>query len=298
MSAVATPLSPLRAWLMAIRIPTLPAAVVPVLVGSAIAYKLGSFQPLVFLAALIASICIQIGTNLANDYFDAKKGADTAERLGPTRVTHTGLIAAETVRNAMLLSFLVAALCGVYLIVVGGWPILVIGLFSIASGIMYTGGPFPLGYNGLGDLFTFVFFGLIAVIGTTYVHTGSFSNLALFAALPVGMLVTAIIVVNNVRDVHTDRKANKRTLAVLLGERFARSEYVVLVVGAYVVLLIGWLLQLVSAWIFLPLLTIPLAIPLIKAMWTQSGRVLNPILGGTGRLHMFFGVLLTIALVL
>jgi 1,4-dihydroxy-2-naphthoate octaprenyltransferase len=283
---------------MAIRIPTLPAAVVPVFVGSAIAYKLGSFQLLVFLAALIASICIQIGTNLANDYFDAKKGADTEERLGPTRVTHTGLIAPDTVRNAMLLSFLLAAICGVYLIVVGGWPILVIGLFSIASGIMYTGGPFPLGYNGLGDLFTFVFFGLIAVIGTTFVHTGSFSNLALFASLPVGMLVTAIIVVNNVRDVHTDRKANKRTLAVLLGERFARSEYAVLVIGAYVVLLIGWLMQLASTWIFLPFLTIPLAVPLVKAMWTQSGRVLNPILGGTGRLHMIFGVLLTIALAL
>ncbi|PDV98175.1 1,4-dihydroxy-2-naphthoate polyprenyltransferase [Candidatus Chloroploca asiatica] len=292
------PPGPLKVWLMAIRVPTLPAAVVPVLVGSATAFASGLFQPLVFLAALLASLLIQIGTNLANDYFDYKKGADTAERLGPTRVTQSGLVPAATVRTAMLICFGLAALCGAYLILVGGWPILLIGVLSIASGILYTGGPFPLGYNGLGDLFTFVFFGLVAVMGTDYVHTGTWGALALLASLPVAMLVTAIIVVNNLRDAPTDRKAGKRTLAVIFGERFARIEYAVLVIGAYLLVPLLWVVGGASPFVLLAWLSLPLAVPMLRLMSRGHGRELNLALRGTGRLHMVFGLLLAVGLLL
>src|SRR5512138_1990973 len=220
-----------RAWLMAARPPTLPAAVVPVLVGTAAVARLG-FLPLAFVAALLATVLIQIGTNFANDYFDFHKGADTAERLGPVRVTQSGLIAPSTVRSAMILVFGLAALIGLYLVLAAGWPILVIGLLSIAAGVLYTGGLFPLAYNGLGDVFVFIFFGLVAVCGTAYVHVGTVPAVAAYAALPVALIVTAIIVVNNLRDIDTDRKARKHTLAVLLGRRATRIEYLLLLAGA------------------------------------------------------------------
>jgi 1,4-dihydroxy-2-naphthoate polyprenyltransferase len=296
--ATQAPPGALKTWLMAIRVPTLPAAVVPVLVGSATALSDGMFKPLAFVAALLASLLIQIGTNLANDYFDHQKGADTAERLGPTRVTQSGLIAPGTVRNAMLLCFGLAALCGAYLVYVGGWPILVIGVLSIAAGILYTGGPFPLGYNGLGDIFTFIFFGVVAVVGTDYLHSGAFRWVALLASLPVAMLVTAIIVVNNLRDAPTDRKAGKRTLAVIFGERFARVEYALLVLGAYLILPVVWLWGGASPFSLLPWLSIPLAMPLLELVGRERGRALNAGLRGTARLHMVFGALLTLGLLL
>ena len=287
-----------KAWLMAIRIPTLPAAIVPVLVGTAIAVADGAFRLGSFLVVLVACLLIQIGTNLANDYFDNLKGADTAERLGPTRVTQSGLIAPHTVRNMMILTFGLAAALGLYLILVGGWPILVIGVLSIAAGILYTGGPWPLGYNGLGDLFTFIFFGIVAVVGTAYLHTLTFSTTAFVVSLPVAMLVTAILVVNNLRDVNTDRAANKRTLAVLLGERAVRIEYVVLVFGAYLVVTGAWLLNLISPWALLVWLTLPLAITQVRLVNTTSGRTLNQSLKKTGQLHMLFGILFAIGLMI
>jgi len=290
--------SAIKTWLMAIRVPTLPAAVVPVLVGSATALADGFFKPFAFLAALLASLLIQIGTNLANDYFDAQKGADTAERMGPVRVTQSGLIAPGTVRNAMLLCFALAALCGAYLIAVGGWPILLIGLLAIASGILYTGGPFPLGYNGLGDIFTFIFFGAVAVVGTDYLHSGAFRGVAFLASLPVGMLVTAIIVVNNLRDAPTDRKAGKRTLAVIFGERFARTEYALLVIGAYLILPVIWMWGGGSPFCLIAWLSLPLAMPLLDTVGKERGRALNAALRGTARLHMLFGALLTLGLLL
>jgi 1,4-dihydroxy-2-naphthoate polyprenyltransferase len=298
LNATTTRPGALKTWLMAIRVPTLPAAVVPVLVGSATALADGFFKPWAFLAALLASLLIQIGTNLANDYFDAQKGADTAERLGPVRVTQSGLIAPATVRNAMLLCFALAAALGVYLIIVGGWPILVIGLLSIAAGILYTGGPFPLGYNGLGDVFTFVFFGVVAVVGTDYLHSGAFRWVALLASLPVAMLVTAIIVVNNLRDAPTDRKAGKRTLAVIFGERFARSEYALLVIGAYVLLPVVWMWGGASPVTLIAWLSIPLAMPLLDAVAKDRGKALNAALRGTARLHMLFGALMALGLLL
>ena len=289
---------PFKTWLMAIRVPTLPAAVVPVLVGSATALADRQFNALAFVAALLASLLIQIGTNLANDYFDHQKGADTAERLGPTRVTQSGLVPPATVRNAMLLCFGCAALCGAVLIYIGGWPILLVGLLSIASGILYTGGPFPLGYNGLGDVFTFIFFGVVAVLGTDYLHTGAFRWVALLASLPVALLVTAIIVVNNLRDVPTDRKAGKHTLAVIFGERFARLEYDVLVVGAFLCLPVVWLGGGASPFTLLAWLSVPLALPMLKLIGNEQGQALNAGLRGTARLHMVFGALLALGLLL
>src|SRR6266545_4844917 len=286
-----------RAWIMAARPPTLPAAIVPVLAGTAAVARIG-FRPLPFVAALVAAALIQIGTNFANDYFDFHKGADTAERLGPVRVTQSGLIAPATVRTAMILVFGLAALIGLYLVFVGGWPILAIGLLSIAAGVLYTGGPYPLAYHGLGDLFVFIFFGLVAVCGTAYLHTGTVPPMAWFAALPVALIVTAIIVVNNLRDIDTDRLARKHTLAVLIGRRATRAEYVLLIAGAYLLLPLGPLLGLASAWALLPWLTLPIAASLVRTVLTEQGRPLNRALGGTGRLHMLFGVLFAVGLLL
>jgi 1,4-dihydroxy-2-naphthoate octaprenyltransferase len=296
------PLSPshpgrIRAWVLAARPQTLPAAITPVVVGSAAALETGSFRWGPFIAALVAALLIQIGTNLANDYFDFRKGADTEERLGPTRVTQAGLLAPETVRNGMIATFGVAALIGVYLIVVGGWPILVIGVLSIAAGVLYTGGPWPLGYHGLGDLFTFIFFGIIAVTATAYLHAGTVPPLALAASAPVAMLVTAIIVVNNLRDIATDRRAGKRTLAVMIGARATRAEYALLVVGAFLAPPLLWLGGLTGPWVLLAWLAAPLAIAPLRTMLTAEGRALNPALKGTARLHLIFGLLLALGMV-
>lgn len=286
----------LRAWVLAARPQTLPAAVAPVVVGSAAAFAAGSFRWLPFLAALVGALLIQIGTNLANDYFDFRKGADTAERLGPVRVTQAGLLAPEAVRNGMIVAFGAAALIGIYLIIVGGWPILVIGVLSIAAGVLYTGGPWPLGYNGLGDLFTFIFFGIVAVTATAYLHVGAVPPLAWAASIPVAMLVTAIIVVNNLRDIATDRAAGKRTLAVMIGVRATRAEYALLVIGAFLAPPLLWLSGLTGPWVMLAWLSAPLAIAPMRAMLTGEGRALNPALKGTARLHLAFGLLLALGM--
>lgn len=288
----------MRVWLMAARLPTLPAAIVPVLVGTAAARAQGYFRAGPFVAALLAALLIQIGTNLANDYFDFHKGADTAERLGPVRVTQSGLIAPATVRSATMLTFGLAALIGLYLVAVGGWPILVIGLLSIAAGVAYTGGPWPLGYHGLGDVFSFVFFGLVAVMGTAYLHTGAWEPTAFVAALPVGCLTTAILVVNNLRDIATDRLAGKRTLAVRLGQQGTRLQYTLLIAAAYLIPVARWMLGHASPWALLPWLTLPLAIRLVGVIRGQQGRALNPALKGTGQLDLLFGVLFAVSLLL
>lgn len=285
-----------RPWLLATRPVTLPAAVVPVLVGTATTLSKGFFRPLPFVAALMAAMLIQIGTNLANDYFDYRNGVDTPARLGPTRVTQSGLISPKSVLIATVITFVLAALVGLYLVLVGGWPILIIGLLSIIAGVLYTGGPWPLGYNGLGDLFVFIFFGVVAVAGTAYLHTDHLLRMAVVNSLPVGMLVTAILVVNNLRDVVTDRATGKRTLAVLLGPRAVRIEYLVLVSGAYLVPLASWLAGAASGWFWLPYVTLPLALRLIQAVMTQDGAVLNRVLAGTALLHLTFGVLFAISL--
>jgi 1,4-dihydroxy-2-naphthoate polyprenyltransferase len=288
---------PVRVWVLAARPATLPAAITPVLVGSAAAANTGHFHAGAFAVALLAAMLIQIGCNLANDYFDFLKGADTAERLGPRRVTQSGLLAPAVVWRATLIVFGLAALCGLYLIAVGGWPILAIGVACILAAVLYTGGPWPYGYHGLGDLVCFIFFGLVAVLGTAYLHTATVTPVAVIASLPVACLVTAILVVNNLRDIDTDRATGKYTLAVLIGRRGARIEYVLLLAVAFAVPVARWLMG-ASLWAWLPWLTLPFAIQITRVVLRQEGRPLNPALRDTARLHLSFGILLALSLLL
>lgn len=284
-------------WLLAARPQTLFAAIAPVLVGSALAARDGMFQPLAALAALFAAVCIQIGTNFANDVHDFKKGADT-RRVGPTRVTTAGLLTPQAVERGTWLIFGLAALAGLYLVCLGGWPILLIGVASILAGLAYTAGPFPLGYNGLGDVFVFIFFGLVAVLGTYYVQAHSLTWGAWLAAIPVGAITTNIIVVNNVRDADTDRAVGKRTLAVLLGRGAARAEYALLLGVAYLTPLTLWLAFDFSAWVLLPLLTLPWAVRLTRTVYTVLGPGLNMALVGTSRLLAAFSLLFALGIAL
>ncbi|GAB4437829.1 MAG: 1,4-dihydroxy-2-naphthoate polyprenyltransferase [Anaerolineae bacterium] len=287
-----------KPWLLASRPKTLPAAAAPVVVGAAVAFGDGVFSLWPALAALLGALLLQIGANLANDVFDYKKGADTAERLGPLRVTQAGLLTPEQVLAGMWVTFGLATLIGLYLVWVGGWPIVAIGLLSILSAIAYTGGPFPLGYNGLGDLFVFIFFGLVAVCGTYYVQALNVSAAAVWASLPVGFLATAILVVNNLRDVETDRAAGKKTLAVRLGAAGAKAEYFLLLAGAYAVPPLMWLLGLESPWVMLAWLSLLRVPPLARLILHQIGRPLNEALAGTARLELLFSLLFAVGLAL
>jgi 1,4-dihydroxy-2-naphthoate octaprenyltransferase len=287
-----------KIWWLAARPRTWPAAIVPVLVGSAIAARAGQFQILPFLAALLASLLIQIGTNYANDLFDYLKGADR-QRQGPTRAVQSGLVTPGQMRNAVIVVFGSAALLGVYLIIVGGWPIALIGVLSILAGIGYTGGPYPLAYHGLGDLFAFLFFGVIAVMGTAFIFTHEFTVQSFIASLPVALLVTAIIVVNNLRDIPTDAAVGKRTFAVMIGDRNTRYEYTICLLGAYVFPIVLAALAGSIGWWWLPFCTLPLAIQLIRTVWLGlSGPGLNRVLGKTAQLHLWFGVALSISILL
>ncbi len=291
------PAHALNAWLLAARPATLPAAAAPVLVGTGAAIHAGAASLAVFLAALVAALLIQVGTNFANDVSDFERGADTHERLGPPRATHDGLLTARAVRFGMVAAFGAAALFGLYLAYVGGWPIIVVGVASIIAGVAYTGGPWPFGYHGLGDVFVFCFFGLVAVCGTYYLHTGEVSGTSVAAGAAVGFLVTAILVVNNLRDRETDARAGKRTLAVRVGDRATRLEYAALLAGAYVIALA--LAVVVSWWLLLTLLSLPVAMraatPLLRG---ADGRALNLTLRDTARLALVFGVLMAAGFVL
>jgi 1,4-dihydroxy-2-naphthoate octaprenyltransferase len=281
-----------QAWLLAIRPATLSAAAAPVLVGTALAVRDGRFRPLAALAALVGAMLIQIGTNLLNDVDDFERGADTHERLGPTRVTQSGLLTATEVRLAGWAAFAAAAAVGLYLIACAGWPILVLGIAALVSAWAYTGGPWPLGYNGLGDLFVFLFFGVAAVAGTYYVQALHTTGTVWATTLPAGALATAILVVNNVRDVETDRAAGKRTLAVRLGQSAGRLEHAALVALAYLVPLLLWVTGSASRWVLLPWLSLPMACLLVRDVATiTKGPAFNTALHHTARLHLVFGVL-------
>ena len=290
--------SPARAWLLASRPATLPAAAVPVVVGTAAAVSEGAtFRPLVFVATLAASLLIQIGTNFANDYSDFHRGADHEGRLGPVRVTQSGLISHAAVRRGIVVAFALAALVGAYLSWVGGWPIVLIGVLSIICGLAYTGGPWPLGYHGLGDVFVFVFFGIVAVTGSAYLQSGRWSPLALAVSMAIGLLVTNILVVNNLRDLETDRGAGKHTLAVRLGERRTRAQYALFIALAYLVPTVIALGGGRRRWLLLPWLTAPLAVPLARrVLGGLAGRELNPMLKRSGQLLLAFGVVLAASL--
>src|SRR5690242_5249239 len=294
----ATP-SGVRIWLMAARIRTLPAAIAPVLVGTALAGWQHIFHPLRFVAALIGAIFIQVGTNLSNDYSDARRGADAEDRLGPVRVTAGGLVPPRQVLIATYVSFGVAVLAGAYLVVVAGWQLLLVGAASILAGVLYTGGPKPYGYEGLGELFVFLFFGIVAVAGSYFVQVKHLDWKAFALAVPVGLLASAILVVNNFRDIDSDRRAGKRTLAVRLGRERTRTLYATIVYLAYLLTPVTWVFGPMKPWVLLPWLTLPLAAQIVREVRNRTdGPSLNQALAHTGMLQLAFCTLLSAGLLL
>jgi 1,4-dihydroxy-2-naphthoate octaprenyltransferase len=291
--------SGVRIWLMAARVRTLPAAIAPVLVGTALAGFFGVFGALRFVAALIGAMFIQIGTNLSNDYSDARRGADTEDRLGPVRVTAGGLVPPRQVLIATYLTFGVAVLAGAYLIAVAGWQLLLVGAASILAGVLYTGGPRPYGYEGLGEVFVFLFFGIVAVAGSYFVQVEHLDWEAFALAVPVGLIASGILVVNNVRDIDTDRRAGKRTLAVRLGRARTRVMFAVIVYVAYLLTPVTWIFGPMRPWLFLPWLTVPLAARVVRTVRNRTdGASLNGALAQTGALQLTFCALLAAGLLL
>ena len=283
---------------MAARPRTLPAAIAPVLVGTALAGSEGDFRPLAFCAALVGSIFIQIGTNLSNDYSDARRGADTEERLGPVRVTAGGLVPPRKVLVATWLAFAIAVAAGAYLIALVGWELLAVGAASILAGVLYTGGPRPYGYEGLGELFVFGFFGVVAVTGSYYVQTEELSWLALGLSVPVGLLAAAILVVNNIRDLDTDRRAGKRTLAVRLGRDRARRLFALTVTLPFAIVVALAAIE-ARPELLLALLPAPLVLPLVRTVSSRTdGPSLNGALARCGALLALFSLLLSAGLLL
>src|SRR5579885_129134 len=284
----------LSVWIAASRPRTLTAAIVPVMVGLAIASRVRRIDWIVAIVTLAAALLIQIGTNLANDYYDFVKGADSHDRLGPQRVTQAGLVAPATVRNATFGVLGVAAILGLYLVSVGGWPILLVGVFSIICAIAYTAGPWPLAYHGLGEVFVFIFFGVVAVNGTVFLQTRQLDALALAASVPVSCLVTAILVVNNLRDIASDARSGKRTVAVRIGAEATKVEYFALVCTAFISLLM--LSVMAGPRTLLALGALPLAVRDMTALRRREGAALNASLAGAARLHLVFGALLSLGL--
>ena len=284
-----------RIWVMAARLRTLPAAIAPVLVGTALAGTEGRFRVGAFIAAMLGAIFIQVGTNLSNDYSDARRGADTEDRLGPVRVTAGGLVPPRQVLMATYITFGLAVLCGAYLVYVAGPLLLAIGAASILAGILYTGGPRPYGYEGLGEVFVFLFFGIVAVTGSYFVQQEKLEWEAFALAVPVGLLAAAILVVNNVRDIDTDRRAGKRTLAVRLGRPRTRTLYSAMLLVADVALIpVAFAL---SPWVLLPVLTLPLAARLARTVRAHvDGPTLNAALARTGMLQLASCVLLSVGI--
>lgn len=291
--------STINVWISAARPQTLAAAFVPVLIGASIAFKLQSFSWDVTLVAMFCAFAIQIGTNFSNDYFDFIKGSDTEDRIGFERATASGAVSPQTMLRATIITMIIAFLAGLYLVWIGGWVILWIGILSLIFGIMYTGGPFPLGYNGLGDIFVFIFFGFVAVMGTTYVNTLEWSELAFWASIPIGALCVNILVVNNLRDVEQDRISGKKTLGVLFGERALKMEYLLMIGLSYLIPVILYHFKGFSLFIALPFLTLPFAWKLNKVVWQhEDKRVLNNTLEQTSKLMVFFGFLFAAGLIL
>ena len=282
--------------MLAIRPRTLPAAAAGVIMGSALAWRDGFFRLDAALACLLTALLLQIGSNLANDVFDFERGTDTPERLGPVRVTQAGLLTPSQVKYGMGVVFGLAALFGLYLAWLGGWPIIAIGVAAILSAIAYTGGPFPLGYYGLGDLFVFIFFGLASVAGTYYVQAGFVSAAAWWMTIPPGLIITAILVVNNLRDLENDRKAGKHTLAVLLGERATKIQYLICMITAYLVLPLAAWMEVIPWSSLLAWFSMPFALHATRLVFTQRGRPLNAALAGTGQTALLFSILFWIGL--
>ncbi len=290
--------SKLQSWILASRPRTLPAALVPVMVGSALAIYHGIFFPAYSIVALLCSILIQIGTNFTNDLYDYLKGTDTEERKGPLRVLASGLISVKEMKWGIFLVFFTAFLLGLYLVYSVGIMILWIGIFSIIAGLAYTAGPFPLAYNGLGDLFVFIFFGIVGTVGTYYLHAQQFTSLAFLISLPVGALITNILIVNNYRDIEEDKTAGKNTLAVLLGREFSRYEYVFFILVSFFIPFLLHFKYDFNIWIFLPYITLPIAITLVKMIYALTGTQLNKTLELSAKFSAIYGLLLSIGIIL
>ena len=285
-------------WILAARPKTLPAAVSPVILGTALSYHDGIFHSFIFLMTLLAAVLIQIGANFANDVYDYQKGTDRDDRLGPKRATQSGLITPEKMKNAMWLIFSLAICVGFYLAWIGGWPIVFIGLSSIAAGIAYTGGPYPLGYHGWGDMFVFIFFGLIAVPGTYYLQAGTVTPLSFWMGAALGMLSTAILVVNNIRDMETDIVTGKKTLAVRWGKSFSHIEFSILVIIPFIIPLCMWWNTRYNMSLLITLFALPIAVHLIIQLISKTGRELNKVLAGTARFLFIFTILFSLGLIL
>jgi len=291
----ATPVpSTARVWLQASRPATLPAALGPVLVGLGVGIAQGAFQPGVAVACLAVALLLQIAANLSNDLFDHRSGADSTDRLGPPRAASSGLLSVRQLAIGTVVALVLAACFGMFLVAVGGPILLVLGLLAIVAAVAYTGGPFPYGYRGLGEVAVFCFFGLVAVAGTAYLQTGAWTALGFAAAIPVGLLVTAIL-----GDIGPDTRADKRTLAVMFGARFAQREYLAMLLVAYAVPVVLVVAGVVRYPVLLPLLSLPLAIPLVRVVFAQGDpRRLNPVLKGTARLQLVFAALFALGLAL
>lgn len=284
-------ISKFDAWVMATRPRTLPAALVPVLVGSSIAFHDDKFKVIAAIVALVCAILIQIGTNFVNDLYDFIYGTDKKDRVGPKRVVTAGLISISEMKFGILVAFGLSFMFGMYLVYLTGWEILLLGLISILAGIAYTAGPFPLAYNGLGDIASFLFFGFIGTAGTYYVQANEVSMFAFWSSIPVGSLITNILVVNNYRDREEDQSNGKNTLAVLFGEKFARFQYIIFMLLSYSILFVVYYTYKNSYWVFLPLLSLPLSVKLIKMIFTLRGSELNKTLELTAKLSALYGLL-------
>ncbi len=287
-----------QAWLLAARPKTLPASVAPVALGSALAFSQNSFHAGAACLALLVSFCLQIGVNLANDYFDGLAGLDTDQRLGPVRATASGLIPAKTVKQGMIACFALAIFLSLFLVFRAGWPVVVIGIFSILSALAYSGGPYPLASNGLGDVFSFLFYGPVAVCGTYFVQSLHLPPLVAALSVPTGLLVAAILVVNNYRDIETDKIGGKRTLAVLIGPRASRLQFFILIAASYLLLPVFRLSGVIGSGGMLPLLTLPLAGAVCRSLQRKTGRILNVTLARTALLALLFSLLLAAGIVI
>lgn len=285
-----------NAWMLASRPRTLPAAAAGVVMGTALAWYDGFFRLDAALVCLLTALLLQIGSNLANDVFDFERGTDTADRLGPTRVTQAGILTPQQVKTGMMVVFGLAVLLGLYLVWLGGWVIALLGAAAIVSAIAYTGGPFPIGYYGLGDIFVFLFFGLAAVAGTYYLQAGMVTPAVWWMTLPPGLMITAILVVNNLRDIENDRKAGKHTLAVWLGERGAKIEYLACMLISYAILAVAGILRFIPWTGLLAWLSLPLAYQASRIVLTQKGRPLNAALAKTGQTALVFSLLFWLGL--
>ena len=290
--------STLEIWYLAARPKTLPAAVAPIVVGTAVAVREVSFVWWVALLALVTALLLQIAANFANDAIDARKGSDTADRTGPTRITAAGYVTYQHVMNATWFTLMLAMCTGIPLLIRGGWPFVFLGIASLVCAVAYTGGPFPISYLGLGEIFVFLFFGLVAVTGTAYLQTGEITALSLAASIPPGAMIVGILIINNYRDREQDQQVSKRTVAVRIGARNTRIEYYVMLaltmLSAFVFWAVGWL----NAWALLTVLSLPLFRTLVKQVQTLQGPALNQTLGLTGKTALIHSLLLGLALVL